>query len=680
MMDQLKWISLLALAMVCALMARAQDAPDRPTAPPVAQAETVHPAWTTFTPQFTPHICPFHDQAPTYDPEEFRCGYVLVPEDRTNPDSRLIKLSVLRIRSSGENPDRRAVIRLTGGPGAPSLGAGRIAAYQSADTRAYRDAADLIFFDQRGIGYSEARFCRAVPRNFQFGISTDDGVDVLSEAFQKCLAEARAQGVAVDAYSTWQNALDVRDIRRALGYQQWTLFGVSYGTELGQAVIGVDEAGTRAAILDSVVPVASTQSGGWGAAAYGFRGALEALSAVCQADADCAREVGSFSDRFIAAFEAYDAEPLIVDGLDHGTFLDGRMVMDGDLAGAAVFQALYANALYPDFPSLLTALETRDETAIKAYIEVLGRRIDHDAGNGMELITNCRGAAVTTPEQEAAMRVDEPQLSQWIESVSWLRLCETAYRIDPDPAMQALITDVPILVAAGSIDPITPPAYGKAILPGLANAQYVEFPHTGHGALFSHFEGCGSEIWLAFLANPNDPLDTSCIADITAPDFQTRLIMTKGPYRLARGLQAGTYPYAAIAMAGILGLTLILLPLGWAARSIQGTQTVSLALARPVSWLGAAVSLGGLAWAVHYTIQTATEHPIALPLGVLPVTGWAVWIAVLGFALTVAALYRGLRSGGFGRQQIGSSIGLVATCLAALSSLIFLISLGLGLF
>lgn len=240
----------------------------------IEPVESVDPVWEAFEPEFTPYVCPFNAQAPAYDPEVFRCGYVLVPEDRTNPNSRLIQLSVLQIKSSSENPDQRAVVRLTGGPGGESLSAGRIFAYQAPQNMKFREAADLIFFDQRGIGYSEPNFCRGIPISYQYGTATAPGREAYIASFNNCLEDARAKGIAVDAYSTWQNALDVKDIRRALGYQQWTLFGVSYGTELGQAVLEVDEAGVRAAILDSVVPATPLQTGGWGGIAYGFRSAL----------------------------------------------------------------------------------------------------------------------------------------------------------------------------------------------------------------------------------------------------------------------------------------------------------------------------------------------------------------------------------------------------------------------
>ena len=678
-MGDLKTAALALLALCLAPLALAQEDPELP-ALPVLDPDRVHSNWLDFEPEFTPYVCPYHTEAPTYDPEEFRCGYVLVPEDRTKPDSRLIKLSILKIKSTSENPEQRAVMRLTGGPGGPSLSAGRIVAYQNPSNKAFRDAADLIFFDQRGIGYSEGHFCRAVPRNFQFGVPIEEGVEKTKTAFEKCLREARARGIEVDGYTTWQNALDVRDIRKALGYDQWTLFGVSYGTSLGQAILEVDEDGVRAAILDSVVPAEPLDTGGWEATAYGFSSALNALDKDCAANPACARDVGSFRDRFIATFESFDEDPITFEGLDHGTVLEGRAILDGDLAAGAVFQALYAKSFYADFPSLLKAMETHDVETIKTYFEFLGRPIDHSAGNGLEMVANCRGAIAVSDAQFEAMRQAEPQLSQWTDTVEWDEVCAAVYHMTPDPTVKRLITDVPILVAAGTVDPITPPNYSQSIMSGLTNGQYVEFPYTGHGALFSNSPGCGRDIWLAFVNDPNAPLDTSCVSEISAPKFLTRLIETKAPYHFARGLQSGKYPYGVIFAAGLLLISLIMFPIGWVARKAQGVNAPSLGYARAITWGGALVSLGGLAWAIKQILATATMHAMALPIGVLPSTGWAFWLGLIGFALTAFAFYRGITSEGFGRRQMGASIGLTVTCLAAFGILVFLLSLGIGPF
>lgn len=645
------------------------------------EADFVHPAWQDFQPEFTPYVCPYHHAAPEYDPEEFICGYVLVPEDRAKPGSRLIKLSVLKIVSTSETPEAGAIIRLTGGPGGPSLGAGRIRAYQASDNKRLREAADLIFFDQRGIGYSDAPLCRAVPRNFQFGVPVEpDGMQLWQDAFQKCLAEARQQGIAVDTYSTWHNALDVRDIRIALGYDQWTLFGVSYGTELGQAVLEVDEAGTRAAILDSVVPAGPVGPGGWAPPVYGFRSALTEVSNACLDDPACARDVGDMAARFIAVFEAYDADPLIIEDQNEGAYLNGKLVLDGTVAASAVFQALYARSLYADFPSLLTALETRNEAAMAAYADTLGRNIEHRYGSGMEVVANCRGSSLVTPEERAASERDEPQLSKWMSTLSWMEICANVYTGGPDPAVVELDTEVPILIGAGLADPITPPNFGRELHDRLTNSQIAEFPHTGHGVIISHFDECGQRLMIDFATDPLAELDTSCAAAVSAPDFQTNLIRGTAPYTFALSALGGAYPYGLIAAAFALVLALVALPAGGLARAMEPRTVPNLRMARPLLWAGALISLAGLGLAVQMILKTATEHPMALPVGVLPAAGWGFWLSLFGFALSIAALFRAWRSGGLSLRHPGILLGLLMVPVASGSVLAFLAGLGLGPF
>ena len=57
------------------------------------------------------------------------------------------------------------------------------------------------------------------------------------------------------AYNTTENAADVDDLRRALGYEQINLFGVSYGTMLAQVIVRDQADHIRSAVLDSAYPI-----------------------------------------------------------------------------------------------------------------------------------------------------------------------------------------------------------------------------------------------------------------------------------------------------------------------------------------------------------------------------------------------------------------------------------------
>ena len=84
--------------------------------------------WIDFEPRFRKTICPFHGQE-DYESDIISCGDVLVPEDRTDPNSRLIKLAVMVVSVSYEDPPADAVVRLEGGLGAQSVTAFRASFY-----------------------------------------------------------------------------------------------------------------------------------------------------------------------------------------------------------------------------------------------------------------------------------------------------------------------------------------------------------------------------------------------------------------------------------------------------------------------------------------------------------------------------------------------------------------------
>lgn len=74
---------------------------------------------------------------------------------------------------------------------------------------------------------------------------------------------------------------------------------------------------------------------------------------------------------------------------------------------------------------------------------------------------------------------------------------------------QAVTSNIPTLVLAGSYDPVTPPSWGQTAAATLENSYFYEFPNVGHGAV----DGgeCPESIIAAFLANPMVAPDGSCI-------------------------------------------------------------------------------------------------------------------------------------------------------------------------
>ena len=81
---------------------------------------------------------------------DIECGYLTVPEDRSQENGPVIRLHVAIVRT--ENPKPDPVVFLQGGPGADTLKFMGNLLFHFKDIHMDRD---LIVFDQRGTGYSE---------------------------------------------------------------------------------------------------------------------------------------------------------------------------------------------------------------------------------------------------------------------------------------------------------------------------------------------------------------------------------------------------------------------------------------------------------------------------------------------------------------------------------------------
>ena len=182
------------------------------------------------------------------------CGFVSVPEDRSQPDSPLIKIGVAVVHSRADQPAPDPIFFLNGGPGGALIAAlpNMLSGFDP-----LLSVRDVVFFDQRGAGWSQPSL--VCPEVEALKIAELKGQPFSLEEslapYLACRDRLQGAGVNVAAYNTTENAADVDDLRRALGYEQINLFGVSYGTMLAQVIVRDQADHIRSAVLDSAYPI-----------------------------------------------------------------------------------------------------------------------------------------------------------------------------------------------------------------------------------------------------------------------------------------------------------------------------------------------------------------------------------------------------------------------------------------
>jgi pimeloyl-ACP methyl ester carboxylesterase len=187
------------------------------------------------------------------------CGSVMVPEDHARPDGKKIPLqfSILRSRSFYPEPD--PVVYLQGGPGASAVVQIPLLAKAF---EPFRQNRDVVFWDQRSAGLSgqSVKCFRALAANAaliarkNFTTTDISGANRDANTIADCLREVEAAGIDIAKYNTFENAKDVRTMTRALGYETYNLYGISYGTKLALETMRVAPEGLRAVVIDGVAP------------------------------------------------------------------------------------------------------------------------------------------------------------------------------------------------------------------------------------------------------------------------------------------------------------------------------------------------------------------------------------------------------------------------------------------
>jgi pimeloyl-ACP methyl ester carboxylesterase len=627
-------------------------------------------------------VCPFRDRI-DYEPGEIECGLIRVPENREVAGSRTIELHYVLIKATGQDHEENdveirpdPVIYLTGGPGVTvEVYVSRLKDHRLVAQR------DLYILEQRGIGNS-GDFCPFFDsrnRADQIHADRESSERAMLEQADVCIDGARAQGVDVTGYNTFENARDLKALRLALGLDEWNVWGISYGSVLGQAYMKVDPEGIRSAVIDAIVPL---DIGELMRLPYWHDANLARLFEACAAQADCARVYPGLAERYLAAIQAVNDSPISVEVEPSEVFPQGQAHFFADLIAGLPFSLMYEQKTHPALPAIIDGLtrvvESGDDTLFRALAVMAsegGDGMDIEVSMGMSVAVRCMdgyvdGHARVSPEDfrlfpELAHAFGHPDVI--LETPERCRAIGLAAR---DPAQFAPVqTDLPVVVVNGRWDPVTPVALAEYIMPGFENGQLVIFPHAGHGPTRS-IECAGD--WLnTWFDDPSASVDRQCVdqgeeaAEFIAPYFRSSAVIDalamkgENETRLkAHGIWAGV-------SAGITLLAMLILPLAWVGRRLNGHRlkgaggsrlAVFFAALLAMAWL---TGLGLAAW------QTSKITEAMLLFGLVSWATWFAWLGPLSVMIAVLALFRVWRR----RHDIppASRIGLLLAALAVVS-------------
>lgn len=151
------------------------------------------------------------------------CGTLVVPENRSDPQSRLIAVPVTRIRAQTDEP-AEPIFRLEGGPGKTNMNfsmASRFVAER-----------DVVLVGYRGIDGSVRLDCPEVESALKHStdLLAEKSLTAYADGLRECAERLTDEGVDLGGYSFPQRVDDLEAARVALGYNRIDLVSESAGT------------------------------------------------------------------------------------------------------------------------------------------------------------------------------------------------------------------------------------------------------------------------------------------------------------------------------------------------------------------------------------------------------------------------------------------------------------------
>lgn len=447
---------------------------------------------------------------------EARCGTVVVPADWATGDGS-IELPVAVFPSTSANPAADPVVYLEGGPGSHTL---ETLVYSAEDIiEPLADRGDVIFFDQRGAGLSSPRLVceenEALTRRLEDDPSiTQDEADAAShDALAQCRQRLLDAGIDLTDYNSINNAHDVEAIRRALGYDQWNLYGISYGTKLGLEVLRRHPEAVRTAVLDSVYPpqVDSVRDN-----PATFVDSYRAVVAACAREAACAAG-GDLAERINQVVAGLDEQPIQVEVQDWIGGTTDEVFVTGETVVGVVVGALYSPYRFTDIPEMIAELELGRTEALQTYLSQ-DRSTERFFSDGMFYAIACHEEISFADEDEVAATLPADPFGQTdrfdLASNTGSSAFGTCRAFEngqaPASSNEAVVSDRPTLLMAGRYDPVTPVSWAEAAAETLTNGTVVVAEHGSHGVSPGE---CGMVIMRQFLDSPDAAPDSSCFSD-----------------------------------------------------------------------------------------------------------------------------------------------------------------------
>lgn len=439
-----------------------------------------------------------------------KCGTYDVYENRATKKGRKITLKIVLIPATGDKREPDPFVYFAGGPGGSATEDASGLAQAFPQILAHRD---MLFVDQRGTGGSHPLDCKFYdPADLQ----TYLGYFFPLDDVRKCREQLETNS-DLKLYTTTIAADDMDEVRAALGYERFNLFGGSYGTRAALTYLKRHPQHVRTALLQGISPTDHFMPSDF---PQQTERALQGVLSECLADKTCSEAFPNIKEETKSVLAELIKGPVEVEVQKPKSNDKVKVKLSRDLAAEAIRYMLYAPVPAGRVP-LMLHLASQGNYVPLTYAAIQYRtNLVSSGSNGMYLSVTCaEDLPWIKPGEGERMAANtflgDYRLHQQREACTlWPR-----GEIERDYA-QPVKSDLPVLILTGQWDPVTPPSNAERVAKTLTNSLNIVVPSGAHGLDGLEGMDCIDNLIVDFVERgASKGLDTSCVKSIHRKAF-----------------------------------------------------------------------------------------------------------------------------------------------------------------
>jgi pimeloyl-ACP methyl ester carboxylesterase len=392
------------------------------------------------------------------------CGTLVVPENRSDPNSRLIALPVVRVRATGADP-AEPIFKLGGGPGKGNM--------VTSIVPWFIESHDVVQVGYRGIDGSVVLSCPEVVKVMRAGGGDDwlsnAALDRTGVAYARCAERLRGAGVDLDGYTVTETIDDMEAARVGLGYERVNLLSDSFGTNVARIyAYAYPESTHRSAMIVADTPNATIHE------PQVVDALIRRYGDLCAEDATCSTRTDDLAEAMRTVSRDMPRRWLF-------------LPVNAGLVKAGTYNLMERTTEAPMIVDTWLAAAEGDPSGM-AMLTLVGPRMFARAsvwGHNAALRSSL-GQFDPARDYRAELNRPDSILGSPASTAAYAGYAAWPANPIPEAYRQVQPTDVETLLVSGSIDFNTPAQYARdELLPSLSNGQHVILSEYGHGEFLS---------------------------------------------------------------------------------------------------------------------------------------------------------------------------------------------------